>query len=81
MPPPPAFSPATGAGLHSGSHSRYTLWVEDQLHQLAARYAAGEIPDSRILREFEDLIGKFENVAKGSSFGVRDPVTGVVRVR
>ena len=48
---------------------------------LAARYAAGEIGQGRILREFEDQIGTFENVARGSSFGRLDPATGVVRLR
>jgi hypothetical protein len=73
---------AAGAeAMHYGSHARYTLWVEDGLDQLAARYAAGEIPESQILREFQDLIGKFENVARTSSFGVLDPATGVVRLR
>jgi hypothetical protein len=73
---------AAGAeAMHSGSHARYTLWVEDQLDQLAAHYAAGGIPESQILREFQDLIGKFENVARTSSFGVLDAKTGVVRLR
>jgi hypothetical protein len=73
---------AAGAeAVHSGSHARYTLWVEDQLDQLAARYATGEMAESQILREFQDLIGKFENVARTSLFGILDPTTGVVRLR
>jgi hypothetical protein len=67
--------------LHFGSHARYTEWVWSELDQLAARYANGEIAESQIQREFEDLIGKFENVARSSSFGRLDPATGVVRLR
>jgi hypothetical protein len=73
---------AAGAeAMHFGSHARYTQWVESSLDQLAARSAHGEIGEGQILREFEDLIGKFENVARGSSFGKFDPATGVVRLK
>jgi hypothetical protein len=72
---------AGAEALHNTSHARYTGWVESELDQLAARYAKGEIAESQIQREFEDLIGKFENVARGSSFGRLDPATGVVRLR
>ena len=67
--------------LHRGPHAQYTQWVSSELDQLAARRAAGEIAEGQILREFENLIGKFENVARSSSFGVFDPATGVVRLR
>ena len=67
--------------VHRGSHARYTQWVESSLDQLEARYAHGEIGEGQILREFEDLIGKFENVARGSSFGKLDPATGVVHLK
>ena len=72
---------ASAEAMHFGSHAQYTEWVWSELDQLAARYAHGEIAESQIMREFEDLIGKFENVARGSSFGVLDPASDVVRLR
>ena len=72
---------AGAEALHRGSHARYTQWVESSLDQLGARYAHGEIAESHILREFEDLIGKFENVTRGSSFGKLDPASGVVHLK
>ena len=72
---------AGAEALHRGSHARYTQWVESSLDQLGARYAHGEIAESHIQREFEDLIGKFENVTRGSSFGKLDPASGVVHLK
>lgn len=57
--------------IHRGSHQRYTGWVESDLDQLYQAWKAGGVSEKDIRRKFEDVIGKFENVARESSFGVR----------
>lgn len=71
MPTRPGVPGAEGMAIHRGSHQRYTGWVESDLDQLYQAWKAGGVSEKDIRRKFEDVIGKFENVARESSFGVR----------
>jgi hypothetical protein len=78
LPTSEAVPAGQGLTVHLGSHRQYTSAVENRLDQLYRSYRTGAVPESHILREFEDVIGEFENLLRTSAFG--RPLPGGGRV-
>lgn len=69
LPSSAAVEGAEDLTIHRGPHPKYTAWVDGRLDQLWHRYSSGELDLPKFGREFEGLVGEFENCLRTQCFG------------